>query len=86
MSNVLSKHNIKMVGFLLRKTAGFLQPINDDTAFSTLGIYNIPCKCGKVYTVQAGYSVETQCSLPPPKKSRCTDKVIKEVIMRSISI
>jgi hypothetical protein len=42
ISRPLSKQNIKMVGLPARKLSTFLQPITDDVALKTPGVYSIP--------------------------------------------
>jgi hypothetical protein len=51
------------VGIPPRKVSSFLRPIKDDLAFKTLGVYSIPCKCGKFYIGQTGHSIETRVNL-----------------------
>jgi len=53
-------HNIKTVGLPSRKVTSFLQPVKDDLSLKTLGIYNIPCECGKVYIGQSRCFIETR--------------------------
>jgi hypothetical protein len=60
ISRVLSRHNIKTLSLPLRKVTRFLQPVKDDLGLKVLGIYNIPCECGKVYIGQTGHSTETR--------------------------
>jgi predicted GIY-YIG superfamily endonuclease len=57
---MLSKHNIKTAGLPPRKLSSLLQPIMDNLALKTPGIYSIPCECGKVYIGQTGHSIDTR--------------------------
>jgi hypothetical protein len=59
ISRVLSEHNIKVVGLLLRKLPSNLQPIKDDLALKMPGVNSIPCDCEKVCIGQSGHSIET---------------------------
>jgi hypothetical protein len=58
ISWVLSRHNIKTIGLPPRKFTSFLWIIKDDLGMKTLGIYGIPCECGKFYIGQVGHSSE----------------------------
>jgi hypothetical protein len=55
---VLAKHNIKSVALPPRKIASYLPPIKETSGLRILGIYNIPCECGKVYIGQSGRSIQ----------------------------
>jgi hypothetical protein len=57
---VLSRHNIKSVGLLPRKTAYFLQPMKDNLGLKTPGVYSILCERGQVYIGQTGRSINTR--------------------------
>jgi hypothetical protein len=57
---MLSRHNIKSVGFPSRKIASFLRPVKDDLGLKTPGMYSILCECGQVYTGQTGCSIDTR--------------------------
>jgi hypothetical protein len=58
LNRMLSKQNFKTAGIPCRKISSFLQPIQNDLAFETLGICSITCNCGKVYIEQTGCSIE----------------------------
>jgi hypothetical protein len=60
ISRVLARHNIKSIGLSLRKISSFLRPAKDDLGLRTPGVYSIRCKCGQVYIVQTGRSVDTK--------------------------
>jgi hypothetical protein len=42
ISRFLYRHNIKLVGLLLRKISSFLQVFKDGLGLQTLGVYSIP--------------------------------------------
>jgi hypothetical protein len=39
----------------------YARSVKDDLGLNVLGIYCIPCECGKVYAGQTGRSIETRC-------------------------
>jgi hypothetical protein len=39
-----------------------LRSVKDDLCLKVLGMYRIPCECGKVYVGQTGRSTETRCA------------------------
>jgi hypothetical protein len=41
-SHMLSRHSVKTVGLLPRKTASFLRPVKDDLGLKIPGVYSIP--------------------------------------------
>jgi hypothetical protein len=45
----------------VKKTSHKLGSLLDDVGLKVLGVYRIPCKCGKVYIGQTGRSTETRC-------------------------
>jgi hypothetical protein len=55
---MLAKHNIKSVTLPLGKIFNYLPPVKDALGLRTLGIYSIPCECGKVYIGQSGRSIQ----------------------------
>jgi hypothetical protein len=54
ISRLIGKFNIKTVPIPAKKSFHMLRPAKDDLGLGGLGIYSIPCKCGKVYIVQTG--------------------------------
>jgi hypothetical protein len=60
ISRVLYKYNNATLGLPPRKVTFFLQPIKDDHGLKSLGIYSMPCECGKVYIGQIGCSIDTR--------------------------
>jgi hypothetical protein len=80
---VLSWHNIKSVGLPPKKISGFLRPVKDNLGLRTLGVYRIPCECGKVYTGQTGCSVDARLKkqqqhirLEHPEKSAVAERSV----------
>jgi hypothetical protein len=61
ISRLLAKHNIRTIHIPKKKNIHMLRPIKDDLGLKVLGIYRIPCECGKVYVGQTGRSVEARC-------------------------
>jgi hypothetical protein len=59
ISRVLSWH-IKSMGMPPKKVSSFLWPVKDELGLRTLGVYRIPCECGKVYIGQTGRSMDTR--------------------------
>lgn len=59
INRVLSQHNIKSVGLLLRKLSGFLQSVKDNLQLKKPVVYSIPCECGQVYIGQTGNLIDT---------------------------
>jgi hypothetical protein len=57
-TNVLPKH-IKALGVPPKQLSNCVQPIKDDLALKTAGVYRILRKCGKVYIGQTGHLIET---------------------------
>jgi len=57
-SRMLAKHNIKSVALPPRKISSYLPPVKDALGLRTLGVYSIPCECGRVYIGQSGQSVQ----------------------------
>jgi hypothetical protein len=55
---MLAKHNIKSVALPPRKIYSYLPPVKDALGLRTLGIYSIPCECGRVYIGQSGRSIQ----------------------------
>jgi hypothetical protein len=55
---MLAKHNIKSVTLPLRKIFNYLPTVKDALGLRTLGIYSIPCECGRVYIGLSGRSME----------------------------
>jgi hypothetical protein len=55
---MLAKQNIKSVALPPRKIFSYLPPVKDALGLRTLGIYSIPCECGKVYIGQGGRSIQ----------------------------
>jgi hypothetical protein len=58
LSRMLAKHNIKSVALPPKKIASYLPPVKETLGLRTLGIYSIPCHCGKVYIGQSGRSIQ----------------------------
>jgi hypothetical protein len=55
---MLAKYNIKSVAIPPKKISSYMPPTKDAPGLRTPGIYNIPCKCGKVYIRQSGRSIQ----------------------------
>jgi hypothetical protein len=55
---MLAKHNIKSVALPPRKIFSYLSPVKDAFVLRPLGVYSIPCECGKVYIRQSGRSIQ----------------------------
>jgi hypothetical protein len=55
---MLAKHNIKNVALPPRKIFSHLPPVKDALGLRALGIYKIPCECGRVYIGQSSRSVQ----------------------------
>jgi hypothetical protein len=58
ISIVLARHNIKSVGLPHVKLSSLLRPLKDNLGLKTLGVYRIPCECGRVYIGQAGHFMD----------------------------
>jgi hypothetical protein len=58
ISRVLARNNIKSLGLSHMKLSSLLRPVKDHLGLRTLGIYRIPCECGRVYIGQTGRSVD----------------------------
>jgi hypothetical protein len=56
---LLAKH-IKSVGIPPRKVSSFLHPVRDNVKARIVGVYNIPCECGKVHIGQTRRSIEAR--------------------------
>jgi hypothetical protein len=54
---MLTNHNINSIPLPPKKISNYLLPVKDAVGFKTLGIYSIPCECGKVYIGQSGRSI-----------------------------
>ena len=52
LNRMLSKHNIKSITLPPRKIYSYLPPIQDALELRTLGVYENPCGCGKMYIGQ----------------------------------
>jgi hypothetical protein len=63
ISRVLARHNIKSVGLSHMKLSSLLRPAKDHLGLRTLGVYRIPCECGRVYIGQTGRSVDIRLKL-----------------------
>jgi hypothetical protein len=50
---MLARHNIKNVAIPPRKIFIYLPPVKDALGLRTLGVYSIPCECGRVYIGQS---------------------------------
>jgi hypothetical protein len=62
ISRLLAKLNTRAVHILAKKSSHMLRPVKDDLGLKVSGVvYNIACKCGKVYIGQTGRSIETRC-------------------------
>jgi hypothetical protein len=57
---LLSRHNIKSVAFPPKNISSFLRPVKDIMGLKTAGVYRVPCKCGLVYIIQTGRSIEVR--------------------------
>ena len=57
LSRMLAKHNIKSIALPPKKISSYLSPVKDALGLRTLGIYRIPCECGKVNIGQSGRSI-----------------------------
>jgi hypothetical protein len=55
---VLAKHNIKSIALPPKKISSYLPPFKETLGLRTLGIYSIPCECGKVYIGESGRSIQ----------------------------
>jgi hypothetical protein len=55
---MLAKHKIKSVALPPRKIFSYLPPVKDALGLRTLGIYSIPCECGRVYIGQSSQSIQ----------------------------
>jgi len=58
ISRMLAKYNIKSVAIPPKKISNYMPPTKDAPGLRTLGIYKIPCECGKVYIGQSGRSFQ----------------------------
>jgi hypothetical protein len=38
-----------------------LRSVKDKFGYNVLGIYCIPCECGKVYVIQTGHTITARC-------------------------
>jgi len=54
LSRMLAKHNIKSVALPPRKILSYLPLVKDALGLRTLGVYSIPCECGRVCIGQSG--------------------------------
>jgi hypothetical protein len=61
ISRLLARHNIKTVHIPKKKNIHMLRMVKDDLGLKVLGMYQIPCQCGKVYMGQTGRSIEVRC-------------------------
>jgi hypothetical protein len=59
INRMLSQHNIKSAGLLLRKLSGFLQSVKDNLQLKKPAVYSIPCECGQVYIGKTGHLTDT---------------------------
>jgi hypothetical protein len=58
LSRMLAKHNIRSVALPPRKICSYLPPVKDAVGLRILGVYSIPCECGKVYIAQSGQYIQ----------------------------
>jgi hypothetical protein len=58
LSRMLGKRNIKSVALPPRKVFNYFSPVKDALGLRTLGVYSIPCECGRVYIGQSGRSIQ----------------------------
>lgn len=58
IGRILGKHGIKTVHLLPSKIRNRLRSAKDDLGLQTVGVYKIPCDCGKVYIGQTGRTVQ----------------------------
>jgi len=58
LSRMLAKQNIKSVTLPSRKISSYFPPVKDAMGLRTLGVYSIPCECGRVYIGQSGQSIQ----------------------------
>jgi hypothetical protein len=58
LSRMLVKHNIKSVALPPRRIFSYLPPVKDALELRTLGIYSIPCECGRVCIGRSGRSIQ----------------------------
>ena len=80
---MLAKHNIKSVALPPRKVFSYIPTVKDALGLRTLGIYGIPCECGRFYIGQSGRSIQLRIKehnrhvrLVQPDKSEVTEHSI----------
>ena len=60
LGRMLAKQNIKGVALPPRKISSYFPPVKDALGLRTLGVYSIPCECGRVYIGQSGRTIQLQ--------------------------
>jgi hypothetical protein len=83
ISRLLTEYNIKMVHVPKKKNRQLVRTTKDNLGLKILGVYHIPCECGKVYISQTGRSIEATCKehmrhihLDQPEKSAVAEHSI----------
>jgi hypothetical protein len=59
ISRLLAKY-IRTIHVPAKKTCHMLRPVKDDPGLKLLGVYGIPCECGKTYIGQTNRTIETR--------------------------
>jgi hypothetical protein len=84
-SRMLTKYNTKSVAIPPRKIASYMPPTKDAPGLRTLGVYNIPFECDKVYIGQSGRSIqlrikehERHITLLQPEKSAVAEHIFNQ--------
>jgi hypothetical protein len=70
ISRLLENFIIKTVNIHAENSSNILRTAKDDLTTKILGVYAIPCECGKVYIARQVCSGRTQHSIRPPETMR----------------
>jgi hypothetical protein len=82
---MLAKHDIRSVTLPPTRIFSYLPPVKEALRLRTLGIYSIPCECGKVYIGQSGRSIQLRIKehnrhirLAQPDKSELAEHSVNQ--------
>jgi hypothetical protein len=58
ISRVLARHNIRSVSLSHMKLSSLFRPVKHHLGLRILGVYRIPCECGRLYIGRTGRPVD----------------------------